>query len=161
MQHRPSVCRPQFISPEAPLFWAPGGCKHRCKGRRSGVLFLLRRRNRSQLPSLLLANVQSLENKLCELRAWISFQREMRDCCVICLTETWLSDKVPDSTIQLLGFSVHRADRLQELTGKRCSGVCFMINNRWCDYANVHRVRSFCSSDLEYLMTKSGYRGNL
>lgn len=147
---------PPFISPETPLFSGPGGRKRRRRGRRSGVLVRLRRRtNRPPLPSLLLANVQSLENKLCELRARISFQREMRDCCVICLTETWLSDKVPDSAIQLPGFSVHRADRSQDLTGKsRGGGVCFMINNSWCDYANVHPVKSFCSPDLEYLMIK-------
>ncbi|XP_042078701.1 uncharacterized protein LOC121814866 [Haplochromis burtoni] len=147
---------PPFISPETPLFSGPGGRKRRRRGRRSGVLVRLRRRTyRPPLPSLLLANVQSLENKLCELRARISFQREMRDCCVICLTETWLSDKVPDSAIQLPGFSVHRADRSQDLTGKsRGGGVCFMINNSWCDYANVHPVKSFCSPDLEYLMIK-------
>ncbi|XP_014195774.1 uncharacterized protein LOC106633669 [Haplochromis burtoni] len=147
---------PPFISPETPLFSVPGGRKRRRRGRRSGVLVRLRRRTyRPPLPSLLLANVQSLENKLCELRARISFQREMRDCCVICLTETWLSDKVPDSAIQLPGFSVHRADRSQDLTGKsRGGGVCFMINNSWCDYANVHPVKSFCSPDLEYLMIK-------
>uniref|UniRef100_A0A669EKF5 Reverse transcriptase domain-containing protein n=1 Tax=Oreochromis niloticus TaxID=8128 RepID=A0A669EKF5_ORENI len=29
-----------------------------------------------------------------------------------------------------------------------------MINNSWCDYANVHPVKSFCSPDLEYLMVK-------
>ncbi|XP_014196244.1 neurotrimin isoform X1 [Haplochromis burtoni] len=79
----------------------------------------------------------------------------MRDCCVICLTETWLSDKVPEFAIQLLGFSVHCADRSQELNGKsRGGGVCFMINNSWCDYVNVHPVKSFCSPDLEYLMIK-------
>ncbi|XP_025760682.1 uncharacterized protein LOC112845470 [Oreochromis niloticus] len=156
LQHGPSVCRPPFISPEAPLFSGPGGRKRRRRGRRSGVLVRLRRRtNRPLLPSLLLANVQSLDNKLCELRARISFQREMRDCCVICLTETWLSDKVPDSAIQLPGFSVHHADTSQDLTGKsRGSGVCFMINNSWCDYANVHPVKSFYSPDLEYLMIK-------
>ncbi len=91
--------------------------------------------------------------KLCELRARISYQRETRDCCVICLTETWMSAMVPDSAIELTGFSVHRLDRTKELTGKsRGGGVCFYINNSWCDERNLHSIKSFCSPDLEFHM---------
>ncbi len=72
--------------------------RRRKRGKRAGVLVRLRRRAfRPPLPTILLANVQSLDNKLCELRARISYQRETRDCCVICLTETWMSAMVPDS----------------------------------------------------------------
>ncbi len=108
------------------------------RGKRAGVLVRLRRRAfRPPLPTILLANVQSLDNKLCELRACISYQRETRDCCVICLTETWMSAMVPDSAIELTGFSVHRSDRMKELTGKsRGGGICFYINNSWCDERN-------------------------
>ncbi len=63
--------------------------RSRKRGKRAGVLVRLRRRAfRPPLPTILLANVQSLDNKLCELRARISYQRETRECCVICLTET-------------------------------------------------------------------------
>ncbi len=103
------------------------------------------------LPTILLANIQSLDNKLCELRAHISYQRETRDCCVICFTETWMSALVPDSAIELTGFSVHRSDRAKELTGKsRGGGVCFYINNSWCNERNLHSIKSFCSPDLEF-----------
>ncbi len=110
------------------------------RGKRAGVLVRLRRRAfRPPLPTILLANVQSLDNKLCELRARISYQRETRECCVICLTETWMSAMVPDSAIELTGFSVHRSDRTKELTGKsKGGGVCFYINNSWCDERNIH-----------------------
>ncbi len=120
--------------------------------KRAGVLIRLRRRAfRPPLPTILLANVQSLDNKLCELRARISYQWEIRDCCVICLTETWMSAIVPDSAIELTGFSVHRSDRTKELTGKsRGGGVCFYINNSWCDERNIHSIKSFCSPDLEF-----------
>ncbi len=126
-------------------------CRCRKRGKRAGVLVRLRRRAfRHPLPTILLANVQSLDNKLCELRAHISYQRETRDCCVICLTETWMSAMVPDSAIELTGFSVHRSDRTKELTGKsRGGGVCFYINNSWCDERNIHSIKSFCSPDLE------------
>ncbi len=126
--------------------------RRRKRGKRAGVLVRLRRRAfRHPLPIILLANVQSLDNKLCELRARISYQRETRDCCVICLTETWMSAMVPDSAIELTGFSVHRWDRTKELTGKsRGGGVCFYINNLWCDERNIRSIKSFCSPDLEF-----------
>ncbi len=92
-------------------------------------------------------NFHSLDNKL------ISYQRETRDCCVICLTETWMSSMVPDSAIELTGFSVHCSDRTKELTGKsRGGGVCFYINNLWYDERNMHSIKSFCSPDLEFHM---------
>ncbi len=126
--------------------------RRRKRGKRAGVLVRLRRRAfRPPLPTILLANVQSLDNKLCELRARISYQRETRDCCVICLTETWMSAIVPDSAIELTGFSAHRSDRTEELTGKsRGGGVCFYINNSWCNERNIHSIKSFCSPDLEF-----------
>ncbi len=75
-----------------PFVWAAQPrkrCRCRKRGKRAGVLVRLRRRAfQPPLPTILLANVQSLDNKFCELRARISYQRETRDCCVICLTET-------------------------------------------------------------------------
>ncbi len=77
-----------------PFVWVAQSrkCRRRRKrGKRAGVLVRLRRRAfRPPLPTIFLANVQSLDNKLCELRVRISYQRETRDCCVICLTETWM-----------------------------------------------------------------------
>ncbi len=87
--------------------------------------------NDHQLPSILLANVQSLDNKLCELR----------DCSIICLTETCMSREVPDFAMEPMGFSVHRADRIPDLSGKsKGGGVCFTINNSWCDRKNAHPI---------------------
>ncbi len=58
-----------------------------------------------------------------------------------------------DSAIELTGFSVHRSDRTKELTGKsRGGGVCFYINNSWCDERDLHSIKSFCSPDLEFHM---------
>ncbi len=140
--------------------------RRRKRGKRAGVLVRLRRRAfRPPLPTILLANVQSLDNKLCELRARISYQRETRDCCVICLTETWMSAMVPDSAIELTGFSVHRSDRTEELTGKsRGGGVCFYINNSWCNERNIHSIKSSAPliwNFIRFCADHSGYRGNL
>ncbi len=140
-----------------PFVWAARSRtrkRRRKRGNRAGVLVRLRLRPlRPPLPTILLANIQSLDNKLCELRARISYQQETRDCCIICLTETRMSAVVPDSAIELTGFSVHRSDRTKELTGKsRGGGVCFFINNSWCNERNLHSIKSFCSPDLEFHM---------
>ena len=100
----------------------------RKRGRRAGVLVRLRRRaHRPPLPTILLANVQSLDNKLCELRARISFQPDIRNRNVICLTETWLSAEVPDHAIEPPGFhrssGGQRPGALRENEGRR--GMCY------------------------------------
>ncbi len=118
-----------------PFVWAARSRprkSRRKRRKRAGVLVRLRRRPlRSPLPTILLANVQS----------------------VICLTETWMSVMVPDSAIKLTGFSVYRSDRTKELIGKsRGGGVCFFINNLWCDERNLYSIKSFCFPDLEFHM---------
>ncbi len=63
------------------------------------------------LPSILLRNVQSWENKMDDLKARISFQWDIRDCNVLCLTETWLTTSVPDTAVMLSdNFYVLRMD---------------------------------------------------
>ena len=78
----------------------------------SGLQVRLRRHaHHPPLPSILLINVQSLVNKVDELKARISFQRDIRDCNILCFTESWLSQDILSSSIQPAGFSVHCADR--------------------------------------------------
>ncbi len=125
--------------------------RRRKRGKRAGVLVRLRRRAfRPPLPTILLANVQSLDNKLCELRARISYQRETRDFSVICLTETWMSAMVPDSAIELTGYSVNRLDRTEELTGKSRGGVFVSISTTRGVMKGTYTIKSFCSPDLEF-----------
>ncbi len=115
--------------------------KHR--GRRAGIRNRLRERAQSPpLPSILLANVQSLENKMDDLRARISFQRDIRDCNILCLTETWLTPSVPDTAVRPSdNFSVLRMDRTAEAGKTKGGGVCFMINKKWCDPKNISICR--------------------
>ncbi len=50
-----------------------------------------------------------------DLRASISFQRDIRDCDILCLTETWLPTSVPDTAVMPSDtFSVLRMDRTAE-----------------------------------------------
>ncbi len=125
--------------------------KHR--GRRAGIRNRLRKRAHSPpLPSILLANVQSLENKMDDLRARISFQRDIRDCNILCLTETWLTPSVPDNAVTPSdNFSVLRMDRTAEAGKTKGGGVCFMINKKWCDPRNISILSRSCSAHLEHL----------
>ncbi len=139
--------------------------RSRRRGKRAGVLVRLRRRALRPPPTILLANVQSLDNNLCELRARNSYQRETRDCCVICLTETWMSAMVPDSAIELTGFSVHHSDRTKELTGKAEVGAFVSISTtrgvmKWT-YTILNHSAPPIWNFICFCVDHSGYRGNL
>ncbi len=111
-----------------PFVWVAKSRRRRRRRKRAGVLVRLRRRAfRPPLPTILLANVQSLDNKLCELRARISYQRETRDCCVICLTETWMSAIVPDSAIELTASPCTARIEQRSSQGKAEAGVFVSI----------------------------------
>ncbi len=130
-------------------------CRRRRKhhGRRAGIRNRLRERAHSPpLPSILLAKVQSLDNKMDNLRARISFQRDIRDCNILCLTETWLTPMVPDTAVTPSdNFSVLRMDRTAEAGKTKGGGVCFMINKKWCDPRNISILSCSCSPHLEHL----------
>ncbi|XP_071185424.1 tubulin beta-4B chain-like isoform X1 [Salvelinus alpinus] len=92
--------------------------RRRKRGKRGGLVVRLRRRaHRAPLPSILLANVQSLDNKVDEIRARVAFQRDIRDCNVLCFTETWLTQGTLTESVQPAGFFMHRADRNKHLSG--------------------------------------------
>ncbi|KAK1803589.1 hypothetical protein P4O66_021005 [Electrophorus voltai] len=127
------------------------GARKRPRGKRAGVRNSLRARtDRAPLPSILLANVQ-----LDDLRARIKFQRDIRDCNLLCFTESWLNPAVPNHAIQPAKFfSVHRKDRTADSGKWRGGGVCVMVNNSWCNSANVVTLTHSCSPNLELLALK-------
>ncbi len=121
----------------------------RKRGKRGGIRARLRANpTRPALPTLMLSNVRSLENKLDLIQLSRSTQHEARDCCVFVFTETWLNDNIPDSAIQLNRLTCYRADRDTALSG-RGVGLCVYINKEWCNNAavvsnTVHRWWSLC-----------------
>ncbi len=82
---------------------AQGSVGKRCergrkRGKRGGIRARLRANpTRPALPTLMLSNVRSLENKLDLIQLSRSTQHEARDCCVFVFTETWLNNNIPDS----------------------------------------------------------------
>lgn len=65
--------------------------------------------NWPSLPSLLLANIWFLENKLDELRVRITTQCEIREYWTLIFTKTWLSDTVSECSVQPQTLSIHQA----------------------------------------------------
>ncbi|GAA6075769.1 piezo-type mechanosensitive ion channel component 1-like, partial [Tachysurus ichikawai] len=128
--------------------------RKRKRGKRAGVRARLKTNpSRPALPSILLANVCSLDNKLDYIRLERSTRREIRNCCVFVFTETWLSDRVPDTAIQLDGLTSFRADRNAALCGKtHGGGVCVYINTEWCK--NSVLVSTYCSSSVEFVTVR-------
>ncbi len=87
-----------------------------------------------------------------DLRARISFQRDIRDCNILCLTETWLTPLALDTAVTPSdNFSVLRMDRTAEVGKTKGGGVCFMINKTWCDPRNISILSRSCSPHLEHL----------
>ena len=62
-------------------------------------------------------NIQSFSNKLDLIES------ELRDFDVICLTETWLDQRISDETLKINGFNLYRRVR----TGDNHGGFVFML----------------------------------
>ncbi len=77
----------------------------------------------------------------------ISYQRETRDCCVICLCN---GSRLSHRAHWVFRASLKQNERAHR--EKQRWGVCFYINNSWCDDRNLHSIKSFCSPDLEFHM---------
>lgn len=106
------------------------------------------------LPSILLANVQSLANKTNKLNCCIiSLLQGIIECCTMIVMEMWLTYIITDEVMQPQGFSLFRTDRTAECMGRnKGGGVCCLVNNSWC--MDVHVLSQHCSPSLELLAIK-------
>lgn len=125
----------------------------RRRGRRGGADRRLRRLvsiGRLTLPIILFANVQSLENKVDELHARISMQKDIRDCSILCFCETWLGERTPDEAMTPDGYTVFREDRCAVESGKtRGGGTAALVKKSWCTDSKI--ISTSCSEHVEYL----------
>ncbi|KAI2664123.1 RNA-directed DNA polymerase from mobile element jockey [Labeo rohita] len=145
--------RSSALCQQKPPVALPPEIKLRRRGRRGGVRTRLRKRPfRPPLPSIILANVRSLRNKMDLLHAKCSMERGYKDACIIVLTETWLDEEVPESEVSLDHFTILRADRTHQSGKVRGGGICIYVNNRWCDNIKIHN--RICTPDVE-MMTVS------
>jgi hypothetical protein len=125
--------------------------RQRKRGRRSGCLLRIRRgMSKPPLPSVILANMQSLKYKMDGVRSRLTYQRDIKNCNILCFTELWLTDDTDN--IELVGLSMHRQDRGATSGMTRGGGVCLFVNNSWCTMSNIKGVSRYCSPEVEYLM---------
>ncbi len=87
-----------------------------------------------------------------ELRLEIATHKTTKDCCLLIFSETWLNPSIPDVAVDLVGRTLHRADRTTESGKKTGGGLCDFVNDSWC--INSTMIDKFCSPDLEYLMLR-------
>lgn len=78
------------------------------------------------LPSVILANIRSLRNKIDELQANVFHMFESRSASILAFTEMWLNGNDSSDSLHIVGFgSPVRLDRDTQLTGKHHGGgVC-------------------------------------
>ena len=95
--------------------------------------------NKFPLPTLLVANVRSVINKVDELES-VAY---VNNADVICITESWLNTSILDSMISLSNFVQFRKDRVHSCGG----GVCIYINEKiYC-----RRLERFEDPAIEFL----------
>uniref|UniRef100_A0A3P9LR30 Reverse transcriptase domain-containing protein n=1 Tax=Oryzias latipes TaxID=8090 RepID=A0A3P9LR30_ORYLA len=124
------------------------------RGKRGGISARLAASPyRPAIPTITLANVRSLDNKLDYIRLLRTSSKTASECCVFVFVETWLTDNVPDCAIQLAGLACFRADRMLVEGGKtRGGGLCVYISDAWCRNARV--VYQHCSPLAEFMIVK-------
>ena len=85
------------------------------------------------LPSIIMGNLRSINNKTDELAACTRFIHEYRESSVMCFTETWLREDIDDGCVNIDGFSLIRSDRNKDSGKQTGGGVCMYINDRWAN----------------------------
>ena len=73
------------------------------------------------LPNIMVLNARSLRNKVDELS--VRANQTMSD--LICITETWLTNHIPDDIVNINGYSVVRKDRAND--NNSGGGICTYI----------------------------------
>ena len=125
-------------------------CSKRKRGKKGGIRQRLKRRGfRPPLPSIILANVRSIRNKLDEVSARVRYDYVFRESCIICFTETWLAADDNEHFTFIEGFSCVRSDRTDESKKTKGGGLCIYINERYCNNYTV--IKRMCSPELELL----------
>ena len=76
------------------------------------------RRFKPSIPSITMGNVNALPNQIDELDLALTNQRIYRESSLLIFTETWLTHLIPDTNVNLPGFSAVRADRDTKACGK-------------------------------------------
>lgn len=136
----------------------PGELRRKYRGCRAGASVKTgstnskRRRYKPSVPSILMGNVNALQNKVDELAGLMKTQKFYRESSLIVLTETWLTSYIPDANVELSGFMAVRADRDTKTSSKsKGGGLILYTNNRWCNPSHLTVKDTLCCRYLELL----------
>ena len=82
---------------------------------------------------------------------------------VICISESWLHEKISDSTIEFEGYNMFRQDRGRDdaIIKKRGGGLVVYIKNNLAPYSNSLVIQNKVTTNLEQLwieITKPHYK---
>ena len=110
-----------------------------------------RRRYRPVLSTVIMGNVRALSKKMDELTVLTRHQRDYRECCIMALTETWLTELTLDTDKNLDGFQLRRADRMPEKGKRKGGGLAVFANDRWCNSGHITVKEQVCSKDIKLL----------
>ena len=93
------------------------------------------------VPKIMVANVMSLVPKLIEIQEFIN----RNEICIALFTETWLSESVADSVVNVPGYTIIRKDRLTNSHG----GVCAYVRESQVKFKHLEDLS--CSEKHELL----------
>lgn len=82
------------------------------------------RNKRPSLPTILLPNVQSWDDKIDKLHAQVKYQQDSKSCCMLTFTETRLEPSIPDCAVGPDSFSIywHMGTKDSDKSGGRPNG---------------------------------------
>lgn len=142
----------------SPATWAedfqkiPKEITRRRRGKSGGVLKRLKsRRCRPYIPSIIMGNVQSIGNKMDELRVNAQFLHEFRSISLMVFTETWLSSMQNDELVAVDGFKTFRGDRTVDSGKQVGGGLIVYVNEQYCHPNNVSIKSHTCTPNSEIL----------
>ena len=116
-------------------------CKRK-RGKKGGVKQRLRELGcKPYLPSLILGNVRSLQNKMEELCSNVKYANEFGSASQTCFTETWWSENIADSHVNIEGFAIFRADRTNDSGKTKGGSLCVFVNEQWCQPNNNNKAQ--------------------
>ena len=152
---------PELVKPAEPSE-APAAAerrRRRCeqkqkRGKRAGINARLAANPfKSPLPTLFLSNVNSIRNKMDEIRLLLTTKKsKLADCCCMIFTESKLDSSTPDAAITLAGHTAYRADRTAASGKKTGGGLCVFVHNSWCTDTTI--VTKHCCPDIEFMVLK-------
>ena len=103
------------------------------------------------MPPIVTGNVRSLHNKIEELAGCSEHLNQFRECSLMCFTETWLNDTIPDYAVSLDKFYIYRTDRTTCSGKSKGGGLALYINKEYCSRNNVTVRNSVCNPNIELM----------